>query len=126
MGLCSGFDFKKDLGICSQVDIGYDYEKVLFYNFDLEPIPLDGLNFTGEIKDDLAGSVLINLAVVGTDQETGFYIPDPSSGEIHFIIKKEDDLPEGFYPYSFTQINIATGDEEIFMQGEIQFFNRGF
>lgn len=127
-GLCSGFNFKKDLGVCCQVDIGYDYEKVLFYNTDIDqPIPLDGLIFTGEIKDALGGSVILNLAIVGTDQETGFYIPDTSSGHIHFLIKKEDNqsIPEGTYPYSFIQTD-TLGDEEIFMQGEIQFFARGF
>jgi len=120
---CNQFDFQT--GTCTAVDITFDFVKVLTFSDDSGSVDLTGFDLTGEIKDTLGGSVLLSLALVANDQTTGFYIPTPSNGVINFIIKKEDVLAAGVYPYEFILTN-PTGDESIFMQGTIQFTDRGF
>jgi len=120
---CSEFNFQT--GTCTAVNIAFDFLKVLTFTDDAGSIDLTGFTLTGEIKDALGGSVLLNLAIVANDQTTGFYIPTPTNGVINFIIKKEDVLAAGVYPYEFI-LTDTSGDETIFMQGTIQFSDRGF
>jgi len=123
MALCSNFDFNNST--CTSVDIAFDYSRVLQFTDDSGAIDLTGFILAGNINDAIGGSSLLALAIVGNDQTTGFYIPDPTDGSIQFIIKKEDVLANGTYPYEFVLTN-PSGDESIFMQGTIQFFDRGF
>ena len=120
---CSEFDFQT--GTCSNVIIGKDYINILTFTDEAGAINLTGFDLTGQIKDTLSGSVLLSLSIVANDQTTGFYIPDPTNGIINFIIKKETVIASGVYPYEFVLINPST-DENIFMQGTIQFYTRGF
>tara|TARA_R110001599_G_scaffold96114_1_gene248797 strand:+ start:335 stop:706 length:372 start_codon:yes stop_codon:yes gene_type:complete len=123
MALCSNFDFNSTT--CTQVDITFDFSKVLTYTDESGAIDLTGFVLAGDIKDLVGGSSLLTLAIIGDTQTTGFYIPDPTNGIIYFQIKKEDVLTAGVYPYEFILTN-PSNDDSIFMQGTIQFFDRGF
>lgn len=123
MALCSNFDFNNST--CTSVDIAFDFSKVLLFSDEAGAIDLTGFGLVGVIKDAIGGSSLLALTIVGNDQTTGFYIPVLTDGSIQFIIKKEDALASGTYPYEFTLTN-PSGDDSIFMQGTIQFFDRGF
>lgn len=123
---CSTFNFETSAK-CTQVDIGFDFSWALIYKDSSGAIDLTNFVVEGEIKDAAGGTSLIDLAIVGDDQTTGFYIPDPSSGVIQFQIKSEDNsgIEPGNYPYEI-RIMTPNGDTEIFMQGFIQFYTRGF
>ena len=123
---CSAFNFQT--GTCTQVDIGFDFAKVLTYtDADGTAIPLTDLVFQMLIKDELGGTVLLTLDEVGTNLLTGLYIPSPLSGVINIQITDTDTstVPKGVYPYEIT-VTDADGKKDIFMQGSIQFFDRGF
>lgn len=120
---CSEFNFQS--GTCSQVDIEFDYINVMTFTDEAGAIDLTGFVLAGTVKDVLGGTILLSLAIVGDDQTTGFYIPTLTDGVINFIIKKEDVLTAGVYPYEFVLTN-PSSDQSIFMQGTIQFANRGF
>jgi len=122
---CSQFDFQT--GTCTAVNKDFDFIKVLQFTDDSGAIDLTGFNLTGDIKDALGGTSLLTLGIVANDQTTGFYIPVLTDGTIQFIIKKEDAalITAGVYPYEFILTN-SSGDESIFMQGTIQFTDRGF
>lgn len=125
MSDCDTFNFQT--GNCTHVIKDFDYSTVLEYSDEDGEINLTGMDFNGEIKDSLGGTVLLNLPIVVTDQATGFYIPDPTNGEITFIIKKEDvaTIAVGIYPYQIIQTT-SGGDESVFMEGTIQFTDRDF
>lgn len=125
MSNCSQFNFQT--GTCTQVDKDFDYSVVLQFDDAAGNIDLTGFVLVGTIKDGLGGSTLLSLAIVGDDQTTGFYIPVLTDGAIQFIIKKETaaGISAGVYPYEFILTN-PSGDDSIFMQGTIQFANRGF
>ena len=126
MVLCSNFDFNNST--CTQVDIGFDYTISLTHNDALgNPIDLTSFTFQMIIKDGLAGSTLLTLNEVATDLLTGLYIPSPTTGVIRLQITDTDTalIAVGVYPYEFTQTD-TDSEVKIFMQGTIQFFDRGF
>lgn len=123
---CSEFDFQTST--CTQVDKGFDFSKVLTYKDSLGAvIDLTNLTFLMTIKDGLGGSTLLVLSEVGDDVTTGLYIPSPISGIINIQITDDDtgSIAEGVYPYEIT-LTDSNGRVEIFMQGTIQFDDRGF
>ena len=123
---CSTFDFKIT-NRCTQIDIGFDFSKILtFTDSDGIAIDLTGYTLAGDIKVNLGGASIISLPEVGDDQTTGLYIPDRTTGVIFFQIKAEETAQTPFdYPYEITITDPDT-DITIFMQGIIQFNERGF
>jgi len=124
--LCNSFNFQS--GTCTQVEKDFDFEKVLTYTDDNnDAVNITGLVFVMTIKDALAGTTLLTLPIVGDNLTTGFYIPSPTSGVLNMQITDTDValIAEGVYPYEMT---VVDGDSkvEIFMQGTIQFSERGF
>ena len=123
---CDNFDFLT--GNCTQVDIGFDFEKVFTYTDSLGlPVPLTGFDFNMIIKDALGGATLLTLPTVNDNVTTGFYFPSPITGIISMLITDTDTagFTVGTYPYEMT-ITDTDSKVEIFMQGEIQFVDRGF
>tara|TARA_B110000908_G_C10047712_1_gene354761 strand:+ start:118 stop:495 length:378 start_codon:yes stop_codon:yes gene_type:complete len=123
---CSEFDFQ--VSTCTQVDIGFDFDKVLTYKDSLGvAIPLSSLEFSMTIKQSLGGTTLLSLVEVANNISTGLYIPAPSTGVINIQITDADTLlvDEGIYPYEIKVVD-ADAKVEIFMQGTIQFHSRGF
>lgn len=126
MSGCSEFNFQT--GTCTQVDIGFDFEKVLTYkDGNKDVIDLTNLEFSMVVKDSVGGSVLLNLVEVANNISTGLYIPNPTTGVINIQITDVDtsSISAGVWPYEFT---VTDNDSkiEIFMQGTIQFHDRGF
>ncbi len=123
---CNEFNFLT--GTCTQVDVGFDFDKVLTYT-DSAGLAIDvtGFDFTLIIKDTLAGSTLLTLPIVGDNTTTGLYIPDPTNGIINMHITDTDStaVGVGLFPYEMTETD---GDlkVDIFIQGNIQFSDRGF
>jgi len=122
---CSQFNFESVN--CTKVNIGFDYSKVLtFKDNSGKVINLTGFVLDGNIKDTLGGSIILALPEVGDDQTTGLYIPDRTLGVINLQIKKADTaISAASYPYEIVITNPST-DDKVFMQGTIQFFDRGF
>lgn len=123
---CNNFDFLT--GTCTQVDIGFDFDKVFTYTDSVGlPVNITGFDFNMLIKDALGGATLLTLPTVNDNVTTGFFFPSPTTGIINMQITDTDTalIASGTYPYEMT---ITDGDSkiDIFMQGEIQFFERGF
>jgi len=123
---CNNFDFTIP-NKCTQVNIGFDFSKTLtFTDNDGLPIDLTGYVLAGDIKVSLGGASIISLPEIGDDQTTGLYIPDRTTGVIFLQIKAADTVQTEFnYPYEITITDPST-DIEVFMQGIIQFYERGF
>lgn len=126
MAQCSRFDFQT--GTCTQVDIGFDFSKVLTYtDVNGDAINVTGFVFSMTIKDELSGATLLTLPIVGDNLTTGLYIPSPISGIINMQITDTDAglIAAGVYPYEMT-VTDNNSKVDIFMQGSINFINRGF
>lgn len=125
--ICSEFNFKT-LNECTQIDIGYDFESVFTYeDSNDKAIDITGFTFEMIIKDALAGSTVLTLAIVNNNLSTGFYIPNPTLGIINMQITATDtgSIDPGDYPYEMTSTD-TDSKVVIFMQGILQFFERGF
>lgn len=123
---CDNFDFLT--GTCTQVKIGFDFEKVFTYTDSLGVgVNISGFDFNMIIKDALGGATLLTLPTVNDNVTTGFYFPSPNTGVINMQITDTDTalIASGTYPYEMT-ITDTDSKVEIFMQGEIQFVDRGF
>jgi hypothetical protein len=123
---CSEFNFLS--GICQDVKKDFDYTRVFQYKDpDGNAIDLTGSDLNMTIKDTLGGTTLLSLAIVGSSSATGFYIPTPTDGTINMFITQADvtSVPAGDYVHEIIITNSA-GKDEIFMQGTIQFTDRGF
>ena len=126
MSNCNELNFRSG-NKCTQVDIGFDYSKTITYTDNAgAAIDLTGFVLDCDIKDVLGGSVIIAMPEVANDQTTCLYIADRTTGVILFQIKKADTaITPASYPYEITITNPST-DESIFLQGIIEFANRGF
>ena len=122
---CSQFNFQ--LSTCTQVDIGFDDIKTLTVTDDNGAVDLTGFGLVMTIKDKLDGTEILVLDIVGDDETTGFYIPDPATGIVNMLITATDSTPiaAGWYVYE-TVLTDPSGKKFIFMQGSIQFYKRGF
>lgn len=123
---CSEFNFQSNT--CTQVDVGFDFTKVLTYtDINGDAVNITGFVFVMTIKDNLSGATLLTLPIVGDNLTTGFYIPAPSSGVLNMQITDTDTalIAVGVYPYEMT-VTDTDSKVDIFMQGTIQFFDRGF
>jgi hypothetical protein len=78
------------------------------------------------IKDALGGSTLLTLPIVGDALTTGLYIPDPTNGQIFVQMTAADTttVGAGVFPYEMTK-TLST-KLTIYMQGTIEFINRGY
>lgn len=126
MALCSNFDFNNST--CTLVTKGFDYSKVLTYtDSNGDAINITGFVFLMTIKDALGGSDILSLPIVGDNLTTGFYIPSPVSGVLNMLITDTDTglITAGVYPYEFT-VTDTDSKIDIFIQGTIEFFDRGF
>lgn len=122
---CNAFNF--ECATCTHVTVGVDYVYTLTFIDEDGPIDLTGSTLSGEIKDQLGGTLLLNLPQVFNDSTTGFYIPDATTGEINFQITQADTITvgEGIFPYEIILTN-SGGKDFVFMEGTIQFIDRGF
>ena len=123
---CNLFNFQT--GTCTQVNKDFDFEKVLTYtDVNGDAINVTGFVFVMTIKAALGGATLLTLPIVGDNLTTGFYIPSPISGIINMQITDTDTalIAAGVYPYEMTVVD-TDSKEEIFMQGTIEFVDRGF
>ena len=123
---CNQFDFQT--GTCTNVEKDFDFSKVLTYtDNDNLAVNITGFVFVMTIKAALAGATLLTLPIVGDNLTTGFYIPSPASGVLNMQITDTDValIAAGVYPYEMT-VTDADSKEEVFMQGTIQFAERGF
>lgn len=127
MGTCSQFDYTESTQPCTNADVGFDFSKSLTYeNLDI-PIDITGFVFSMTIKDSVGGATLLSLPIVLNASTTGLYIPDPTNGEIFVQITKADTITvgNGVFPYEMTETN-PSSKISIFMQGTIQFIDRGY
>lgn len=123
---CSLFNFETIT--CTQADIGFDFTKILtFTDASGAVIDITGETFVMTIKDVLSGSTLLTLSIVGDNLTTGFFIPSPTTGIINMQITDTDTglIAAGFYPYETIRTDVDS-KKTVFMQGNIQFFSRGF
>jgi len=123
---CNLFNFQT--GSCTQVDKDFDFEKVLTYtDSDNAAVNITGFVFVMTIKAALGGATLLTLPIVGDNTTTGFYIPSPTTGVLNMLITDTDTAltAAGVYPYEMTVVD-TDSKEEIFMQGTIEFIDRGF
>lgn len=122
---CSQFNFQ--LSTCTQVDIGFDYFRILTVTDLGGIVNLTDFIFEMVIKDELGGNEILTLNIVGDDDTTGFYIPSPETGVLNMQILEPESTPiaPGWYVYEMT-IQDPSGHTDIFMQGSIQFYQRGF
>jgi len=125
---CNLFNFQT--GTCTQVNIGFDFSKVLTYtDSNGAAVNITGFDFVMTVKDTLGGSVILTLPIVGTNLLTGFYIPSPTTGILFLQISKADTTAitggVGVYPYEIVVTDPDT-KENIYFQGTIEFIDRGF
>ena len=123
---CSEFNFQTRT--CTQVNKDFDFVKVLTVKDSAGSIVnLTGLTFQLIIKSYLGGTILLTLDHVGDNLTTGLYIPDPTSGiiNIQIIQATAATITAAVYPYEMTQDD-TDGLLTIFMQGTIEFLDRGF
>ncbi len=124
---CDEFNFKV-LNKCTQIDIGYDFESVFTYEDSNDlAINITGFDFNMIIKDSLGGATVLTLSIVGDNLTTGFYIPNPTLGIINMQITDVDTglIAAGNYPYEMLSTD-TDSKVKIFMQGILQFSERGF
>ena len=119
--------FNYQTGNCTQVDIGKDFDKDLSITDSTgSPIDLTTDTYQMIIKDSLGGSALFTLDEVGDNLTTGLYIASPTSGIINIIITDTDTaITAGVYPYEMTKTD-SDSKIFVFMQGTIEFYERGF
>jgi len=122
---CSQFNFQ--LSTCTQVDIGFDFSRVLTVTDEGGIVDLTGSTLEMIIKDTLGGATIMTLPVVLDADTTGFYIPSPTTGIVNMQITAVDSglIAEDWYVYE-TILTDSAGKIGIFMQGSIQFSTRDF
>ena len=127
MGTCNNFDYTISTQPCTNVDVGFDFSKSLTYEDDGTAINLNGYIFVMTIKASIGGSTLLTLPIVGNNTTTGLYIPTPTNGEIFVQILAADTITTGagVFPYEMT-LTHPSGLISIFMQGTIEFIDRGY
>jgi hypothetical protein len=127
MGTCNNFDYTISTQPCTNVDVGFDFSSSLTYEDNGTAINLTGYIFVMTIKASLGGSILLTLPIVGNNTTTGLYIPAPTNGQIFVQILEADTITvgNGIFPYEMT-ITDSFGLESIFMQGTIEFIDRGY
>ena len=122
---CELFNFST--GNCTHVDITKDFSKTLTITDSAgAAIDLTPDTFQMTIKDALDGNILFTLVEVVTNLLTGLYIPAPTSGVIDIQITDTDTaITPGVYPYELQKTD-TDGKIFVFMQGTMQFYDRGF
>lgn len=127
MGKCNNFNFSEETDPCTNVKIGFNFSQSAEYQNNNTPIDITSDTFQMVIKDSLGGTILLTLNEVGDTMTTGLYIPMPALGLIFIQIMAADSLlvGEGIFPYEMTRTD-PDGLLHIFMQGTIEFTNRGF
>ena len=123
---CNLFNFQT--GTCTQVDKDFDFEKVLTYtDSNGAAVDVTSFVFLMTIKAALGGATLLTLPIVVDNITTGLYIPFPATGVLNMLITDTDAglIDAGVYPYEMTVVD-TDSKEEIFMQGTIEFVDRGF
>ena len=123
---CNELDFQSNTS--TQVDKDFDFSASQAYTASAgDAIDVTNDTFVLIIKDALDGSALLTLNEVGDNLTTGLYIPSPTSGIINIQITDTDvgTIAAGSYPY---EMNRTDSDSKlfIFMQGTVQFSDRGF
>jgi hypothetical protein len=126
MSLCNQADLSF-ANSCTQVDVGFDWKKTLTYDTGGVANDVTGFVFVMTIKDENGGSTLLTLPIVGDNITTGIYIPDPTSGVLMLLITDTDSIAVGggVYPYEIASTD-TDGLISPFMQGTIQFLDRGY
>jgi len=127
MGTCNNFDYTISTQPCTNVDVGFDFSTSLTYEDNGTAINITGFVFAMTIKASIGGATLLTLPIVGDNTTTGLYIPDPTNGEIFVQILAADTITvgAGVFPYEMT-ITDPSGLISIFMQGTIEFIDRGY
>lgn len=127
MGTCNNFDYTTATQPCTNVNVGFNFTKTIIYENDGTPIDITSFSFSMNIKDAIGGTTLLSLPIVANISTTGLYIPTPSNGEILIQIMSADTITigGGLFPYEMTITN-PSGLESIFMQGAMQFIDRGY
>lgn len=128
MGICSQFDYSESTQpSCTNVNVGFDFSMPLTYENEGEPIDLTSSVFVMTIKAAIGGATLLSLPIVGDNVTTGLYIPVPLDGQITVQITKADTITvgDGVFPYQMVRTD-PSSNESIFMQGTIQFVDRGY
>lgn len=126
MSLCNQFNF--ELSTCTQVDVSFDWTKTLTYQ-DTSGVAIDVTSyvFVMTIKDENGGATLLSLPIVGDNLTTGIYIPVPTNGILNLQITDTDAgiVGGGVFPYELA-VTDPDGLISPFMQGTIQFLDRGY
>lgn len=127
MGTCNSFDYTESTQPCTNVDVGFNFSKSLTYEDDGTAIDITDFTFAMTIKASIGGSTLLTLPIVTDNITTGLYIPDPTNGEIFIQIIKAATIStgDGVFPYEMIMTDASSLDS-IFMQGTIQFIDRGY
>ena len=123
---CNEFSFQT--GTCTNVEKDFDFSKVLTYtDNNNDAVNITGLLFVMTIMAARAGETILKLPIVGDNLTTGFFIPSPTTGVLNMQITDTDValIAAGVYPYEMT-VTDTDSKEEVFMQGTIQFAERGF
>ncbi len=127
MGTCNSFDYTVSTQPCTNVNVGFNFSKSITYANEGTAINITGFVFAMTVKDTIGGSTLLTLPIVGDALTTGLYIPTPETGEIFVQITGIDTTATGagVFPYEMIITN-PSGLESIFMQGTMQFIDRGY
>jgi hypothetical protein len=126
MLLSNEFNFERITD--THVVIGCDFNTPLYYTLaDGSPGNLTDDTLEMTIKDELGGAALAILGEVGDNTSDGLYIPTPTNGQVFIQIADTTSsfYSEGIYPYQITRVDVDS-KKFIWMQGTIEFFNRGF
>tara|TARA_R110002167_G_scaffold266022_1_gene472735 strand:- start:483 stop:851 length:369 start_codon:yes stop_codon:yes gene_type:complete len=116
---CNSFNFSG----CTAVIVGYDFTKKISYSSPSgSAIDLTGFLINMSIQAKNSAVDLLSLSIVGDDQTTGIYIPDPATGEFYIQIRKADSttLGSGSYDYSIRLTDVSL-NESLFMYGTTSF-----
>ena len=127
MGTCNSFDYTVSTQPCTNVNVGFNFSKSVTYSNEGTAINITGFVFAMTVKDTIGGPTLLTLPIVGDALTTGLYIPTPETGEIFVQITGIDTTATGagVFPYEMIITN-PSGLESIFMQGTMQFIDRGY
>jgi len=116
---CNTFNFNG----CFAVPIGTDYTMWFGEDGDdSQATDFTGYTFLMTIQDKITKADLLSMPVVGDDQTTGIYIPDPTNGEIFIQIRKADTVTVGKGDRIYNiKITDPSGNETLFSYGGISF-----
>lgn len=115
---CNTFNYNG----CFAVSVGYDYTMSLTDSGDdNQATDFTGYDFVMTIQDK-DNVDLLALPVVGDDQTTGIYLPDPTNGELFIQIRKADSITVGKGDHIYNiRITDPSGNETPFSYGAISF-----